>query len=142
MAKERIKVQREDFDTGAEIEEMKRSSNSVGAIVSFIGVARDFSRGKRIKELYFEYYPGMAEKKLSEIREKAIRDFKLIDAKIIHRYGKIDINENIVLIITCSEHREHAFKACRWLIDELKKVVPIWKKEVSEEGEAWIEEHP
>ncbi len=68
--------------------------------------------------------------------------FDLLNLAIIHRYGKIDINENIVLIISSSEHRPEAFAACRFCIDELKQIVPIWKKEITTEGEIWVEEHP
>lgn len=139
---EKIRVQKEDFSADEEIKKAKLKSKNIGGIVIFLGTAREFSKGKNIKKLYFEHYPGMAERKLEEIRKKAVRKFKLIDARIIHRYGEIKIGENIVLILAAGEHREEAFKACKWLIDALKKVVPIWKKEVTREGDVWVEEHP
>jgi len=139
---EKIMVQRGDFSVDEEVKKAKLSSKNIGGIAVFLGTAREFSKGKNIEKLYFEHYPGMAEKKLEEIRKKAVRKFKLIDARIIHRYGEIKIGENIVLILAAAEHREEAFKACKWLIDELKKAVPIWKKEVTREGEVWVEEHP
>jgi len=139
---EKVRVQKGDFSADEEVKKAKLSSKNIGGIVIFLGTAREFSKGKNIEKLYFEHYPGMAEKKLEEIRKKAVRKFKLIDARIIHRYGEIKIGENIVLILAAGEHREEAFKACKWLIDELKKVVPIWKKEVTKDGEVWVEEHP
>ena len=111
-------------------------------MVAFLGTARDISKGKRINHLDFEHYPGMAEKQLSKLREEAITRFKILDAGIIHRVGRIEITENIVLIIAISEHRKEAFRACEWLIDELKKIAPIWKKESTEDGEVWVEQHP
>ncbi|TKS58196.1 MAG: molybdopterin biosynthesis protein MoeE [Nitrospira sp.] len=84
----------------------------------------------------------MAQKKLCEIRERALKDFDILDLLIIHRYGEITIGENIVLIIAGAEHRAEAFRACKWAIDELKQITPIWKLEHTPEGEVWIEEHP
>ncbi len=137
-----VRLQKEDFDIGQEIEKIKKFSRKTGAIVSFLGVAREFSKGKEIENLEFEIYQGMAETKLQELRQMTMEQFNILELKIIHRYGKIDINENIVLIIASAEHRSEAFSACRFCIDELKKIVPIWKKEMTTEGEVWVEEHP
>jgi len=137
-----IKVQREDFSIEEEIKKVKAKSRRIGGIVTFLGTVRDFSRGKEVKKLVFEHYPGMAEKKLVELREKALEKFDVIEVSIIHRFGEIGIGENIVLIIVGAEHRKDAFEACKFCIDELKKIVPIWKKEITTEGEIWIEEHP
>ncbi|NOZ77370.1 MAG: molybdenum cofactor biosynthesis protein MoaE, partial [Euryarchaeota archaeon] len=95
-----------------------------------------------VEKLVFEHYPGMAEKKLAELRERALEDFDVIEVSIVHRTGEIMPGENIVLIVVGAEHRADAFDACRWLIDELKKLVPIWKKEYSPDGQVWVEEHP
>ena len=84
----------------------------------------------------------MAEKKLAEIREKAIKDFGVIDMSIIHRVGPIDIGENIVLIIAVGEHRGETFKACEWAIAELKRTTPIWKRETTTKGEIWVQDTP
>lgn len=137
-----VRVQKEDFSADAEIDRIKKISTKIGGIVTFLGTARDISRGRTITELEFEHYPVMAEKKLNEIRDQSIKDFDIIDTIIIHRYGKIDISENIVLIVTAAIHRADAFTACRWCIDELKQITPIWKKEMTETGEVWVEEHP
>jgi len=111
-------------------------------VVTFLGIGRDHSKGKDIEGLTFEYYAGMAEKRLKQIREQAIRDFNLVECGIVHRYGDITLGEDIVLINAASSHRPEAFEACRWCIDELKRITPIWKKEFTPEGEVWVEEHP
>jgi molybdopterin synthase catalytic subunit/molybdopterin converting factor small subunit len=139
---QRARIQQEPFSIDQEIESLKRSSASVGAVVTFLGTTRDLSRNKSVAKLEFEHYPGMAEKKLREIRERAIREYGAIDALIVHRVGTIPVGENIVLIAVAAMHREEAFKACRFCIDELKRITPIWKKETSTEGETWVEEHP
>jgi molybdopterin synthase catalytic subunit len=137
-----VRVQRDDFSVGAEIDGMRRRHPRAGAVVAFLGTVREFSRGKTIRKLQYEHYPGMAEKKLLELREDALKKFGVLDVRIIHRVGELRVNDNIVLIVVSSEHRADAFDACRWCIDELKKKVPIWKKEVATTGEEWIEEHP
>ncbi len=137
-----IKLQKEDFSVEEVVNEIKKRSRNIGAVVTFLGVAREFSRGKKVSELEYEVYSEMAIKKLEEIRKEALEKFDIIDVFIIHRYGKIDINENIVLIVVAASHRKDAFNACMFCIDELKKRVPIWKKEKTEKGDVWIEEHP
>jgi molybdopterin synthase catalytic subunit len=137
-----IRVQKEPFSLDREMERLKQSSSSIGAIVTFVGTTRDISQGKQVAKLDFEHYPGMAEKKLAEIRERAIRVFGVIEVTIIHRIGTLPVGENIVLIAVASEHRDEAFRACRFCIDELKRITPIWKKETTPDGEVWVEEHP
>ncbi len=135
-----IKIQKEDFSIEEIFEEIKKRSRNIGAVVIFIGVAREFSRGRKVKKLYYEVFEEMAMKKLEEIRRKAIERYNLIDMIVIHRFGEIDINEKIVAIAAAAMHRKEAFEACMYYIDELKKIVPIWKKEITEEGEYWVEE--
>lgn len=137
-----IKIQKEDFLVDAEVKILRSKFNNTGAVVTFIGTAREFSKGKKIKELFFESYKEMALKKLEILREEAIKKFDIFDLAVIHRVGKINIIENIVLIIALAEHRKAAFKACEWAIDELKQTVPIWKKEITTDGDIWVEEHP
>ncbi len=138
----RVRVQREPFSLDREINELQGVSRSIGAVVSFLGTTRDISKDRRVARLEFEHYPGMAEKKLAEIRERAIKDYGVIDVTIIHRTGTIPVGENIVLIAVASGHRDEAFRACRFCIDELKRITPIWKRETTPEGEVWVEEHP
>jgi molybdopterin synthase catalytic subunit len=137
-----VRIQRENFSVDEEISRVKASSKSIGGIVTFLGTGRDISKGKKIMKLEFEHYPGMAEKKLQEIHKKAVDDFNLIEASIIHRIGTIEIGENIVLIVTAAQHRKDAFKACEWAISELKRITPIWKREITVDGEIWVEAHP
>jgi molybdopterin synthase catalytic subunit len=137
-----VRVQSEPFSLDAEVERIKGTSRSIGGIVTFLGTTRDVSRGESVAKLEFEHYAGMAEKKLAEIREAAIARFGLIDATIIHRVGTLPVGENIVLIVTAAEHRDEAFQACRFCIDELKRITPIWKKETTPDGVVWVEEHP
>lgn len=137
-----VRIQEKDFSVDAEIELVKKSSKRIGGIAVFLGTARDLSKGKDISGLNFEHYPGMAEKKLNEIRERAIKDFGIIELSIVHRVGKIEIGDNIVLIVAASEHRKEAFQACEFAIDELKRITPIWKKETTTTGEEWVEQHP
>ena len=138
----RVRIQKEPFSLDFEIEQLKQSSSTIGGVVSFLGTTRDLARGKAVSKLEFEHYPGMAERKLSGIRERAIREYGVIDVTIIHRVGTLPVGENIVLIAVAAVHRDEAFRACRFCIDELKRVTPIWKKETTPDGEVWVEEHP
>lgn len=137
-----VRVQRENFSIDQELDRVRSRSKRIGGIATFLGIARDRSRGRDVDGITFEHYEGMAQKKLREIRERALQDFDILELLIIHRYGEITIGENIVLIIAGAEHRADAFNACRWAIDELKQITPIWKMEHTPEGEVWVEEHP
>ncbi|SPP66790.1 molybdenum cofactor biosynthesis protein [Nitrospira lenta] len=137
-----VRVQRENFSIDQELDRVKSRSKRIGGIATFLGIARDRSKGRDVDSITFEHYEGMAEKKLREIRERALKDFDILELLIIHRYGEITIGENIVLIIAGAEHRAEAFQACKWAIDELKQITPIWKLERTPEGEVWVEEHP
>jgi molybdopterin synthase catalytic subunit len=137
-----VRVQQENFSIDAELDRVRRRSARIGGIAVFLGTARDRSKGRDVSGITFEHYEGMAQKKLREIRERALKDFDVIEVLILHRYGRIEIGENIVLIIVGAEHRAEAFRACQWCIDELKQITPIWKLEQTPEGEVWVEEHP
>jgi molybdopterin synthase catalytic subunit len=137
-----VRVQRENFSIDAEIDRVRARSKLIGGIAIFLGTARNRSKGHEVSGITFEHYEGMAQKKLREIRERALRQFDVLEVLIVHRYGPIEIGENIVLIIVGAEHRADAFKACRWCIDELKQITPIWKLEQTPGGEVWVEEHP
>ena len=137
-----VRVQRDNFSIDQEIDRVRAQSTRIGGIATFLGTARDWSKGREVSSITFEHYEGMAQKKLREIRERALQDFDVIEVLILHRYGTIDIGENIVLIVVGAEHRAEAFTACKWCIDELKKITPIWKLEQTPQGEQWVEEHP
>ena len=137
-----VRVQREDFSVDAEINRVRARSKRIGGVATFLGIARDRSKGRDIDSMTFEHYEGMAQAKLREIRERALKDFDIIEVAILHRYGEIGIGDNIVLIVVGAEHRAEAFRACEWAITELKRITPIWKREHTPEGEVWVEEHP
>lgn len=136
------RVQRENFSIDQELDRVRGRSKRIGGIATFLGIARDRSRGRDVDGITFEHYEGMAQKKLRDIRERALKDFDILEMLIIHRHGEITIGENIVLIIVGAEHRAEAFRACKWAIDELKQITPIWKLEHTPGGEVWVEEHP
>ncbi|MDH4184211.1 MAG: molybdenum cofactor biosynthesis protein MoaE [Nitrospinota bacterium] len=136
------RIQKEDFDITTEIRSLAGHGKSPGAVVSFLGTVRDFSRGKDVFKLVFEHYSPMAEMELDRLETQAREKFDIIDCLVIHRIGQIGLNENIVLIAVSSLHRPAAFEACAWMIDELKRRVPIWKHEYTAEGDHWVEEHP
>jgi molybdopterin synthase catalytic subunit len=137
-----VRVQREDFSVDAEINRVRGKSKRIGGISIFLGTARDQSKGREVDSITFEHYEGMAQMKLREIRERALKDFDIIEVAILHRYGEIGIGDNIVLIVVGAEHRAEAFRACEWAIAELKRITPIWKLEHTPQGEVWVEEHP
>ncbi len=127
--------------TQAMVEEKVRGAGC-GAIVSFLGTVRDFSRAKRIERLEYEAYPGMAEKKMAEIGETIATRWPGARVAIAHRVGRLAIGEVAVAIAVSTPHRPEAFEACRYAIDRLKRTVPIWKKEFTVDGEHWVEENP
>jgi len=131
-----IRIQREDFSVEEFVDLMR--GRDVGAIVTFLGVVRGFSRGRNVFELEYEVYHEMALKTLEEIRREAIERFNVKDVFIIHRFGRLKVGERIVLIVVGALHRKEAFEACSFCIDEIKRKVPIWKKEKTDVGEYWV----
>lgn len=113
-----------------------------GAIVVFDGIVRNHSRNRKTRYLEYESYEGMALSKLQELAAEATRKFAIRNVAIVHRLGRLEIGESSVLIAVFSAHRGAAFDACRWLIDTLKKTVPIWKKEYFEDGAVWADGEP
>ena len=133
-----IRVQREDFDVGAEIERLTQDRHDIGGVVSFVGLVRDMAGGAKIGAMTLEHYPGMTEKQLAEIEAEANRRWPLAASLIVHRYGRMEPGERIVLVVTASAHREAAFEACHFLIDWLKTKAPFWKLEDTDKGEKWV----
>ena len=134
-----IRVQREDFDVGAELDRLARGKPGIGGVVSFIGLVRDVAGEERVAAMTLEHYPGMTEKKLAEIELEAHRRWPLDASLIIHRYGRLEPGDRIVLVATASPHREAALAACNFLIDWLKTDAPFWKSEETPQGERWVE---
>ena len=139
---ESVRIQVEDFSQDAEIAALKASSKRIGGIARFTGCARDFSEGRAVSEISFEAYGSMALAEMRKLREDAIEKFALLDARIVHRVTTVGAGDNIVFIAAAAEHRAAAFDACRWMIDELKQRVPIWKKETTPQGASWVTPHP
>lgn len=135
---DKIVVQTEDFDLTTEVEFIKSSSPNVGAIVSFIGTVRDLNN-ESLVSLTLEHYPEMTEKSLESIANKARDKWELETITIIHRVGTLCIGDQIVLVITTSEHRQEAFDSCNFIMDYLKTDAPFWKKEISDKEEKWVE---
>ena len=134
-----IKVQREDFNVGAELAALTAGRTDVGGVASFIGLVRDRAGGADVGAMTLEYYPGMTEKKLAEIEAEAQRRWPLQASLIIHRYGRLEPGERIVLVATASPHRQAALEACAFLIDWLKTKAPFWKLEETAAGPQWVE---
>jgi len=132
----------DDFDMGAETNAVVHRNPKAGGTVAFLGTVKEFSKGERILKLEFTHYAGMAEAELEKLEKEALEKFGALECLIIHRLGEIPLNGNIVLVIAAAVSRGAAFDACEWMIDELKKRVPIWKKEFAESGSHWVEEHP
>ena len=135
----RVCVQAEDFDTGAEVSRLAAGGDSVGAVVSFVGVVRGESGGEPLLALQLEHYPGMTEQELSRIAREATGRWQLSAVTIIHRVGVLRPKDQIVLVVTASAHRQAAFDGCAFVMDYLKTQAPFWKKEIRASGEYWIE---
>lgn len=134
---DKIIVQTEDFDLASEVELIKSTNSSIGAVVSFIGTVRDLT-SESLVSLTLEHYPGMTEKSLRSIAEKARKKWEIESVTIIHRIGTLGIGDQIVLVITSSKHRQAAFDSCNYIMDFLKTDAPFWKKEVSDKEEKWV----
>lgn len=134
-----VRVQSDDFDVSAEIRALRAGRSDVGAVASFIGVMRDFNAGSGVTALTLEHYPGMTEKALQQIADEAHARWRLQDALIVHRVGRLLPADQIVLVVTLSAHREEALAACAFIMDYLKTRAPFWKKECTPAGERWVE---
>ncbi|PAU39359.1 molybdopterin synthase catalytic subunit [Vibrio coralliilyticus] len=135
---ERVSVQFEDFSVGAEYEALAQGTAS-GAVVTFVGKVRDMNLGDNVTGLSLEHYPGMTEKALGEICQQAEQRWPLLDVRVIHRVGDLDIGDQIVFVGVSSAHRSAAFEACEFIMDYLKTKAPFWKKERTTEETRWVE---
>jgi molybdopterin synthase catalytic subunit len=134
-----IRVQEQAFDVGQEIYTIKRGKLRIGGTAVFVGSVRDINLGTGVSAMTLEHYPGMTEKSLADIETQARLRWDLNDVLIVHRYGRMEPGEDIVLVICCSEHREAAFEACQFLMDWLKTKAPFWKLEEGEGASSWVE---
>ncbi len=115
------------------------AEGNVGALLTFRGVVRPFSEGKRVIKLYYDYYEELAVKQLEEIRREAIEKFGVIDALVFHRVGEAKVGDLVLFVVVASERRKNGFEALRWIVDRVKSGVAIWKKEYFEGEERWVE---
>jgi molybdopterin synthase catalytic subunit len=134
-----VRVQTEDFDVSAEMLTLRKRNPKIGAVASFVGVVRDLNDGDSVSTLTLEHYPGMTEKSLEAIVQQAKERWDIYDALIVHRVGTMRPLDQIVLVIVTSAHRGESFQACEFLMDYLKTRAPFWKKEVTQEGERWVD---
>ena len=133
-----IRVQHEDFDSAALQRELLAGRRDVGAVATFIGLVRDLE-GDSLEQMELEHYPGMTEKALQDIAERAGARWQIADLAIVHRVGALKPADQIVLVMVASAHRGDAFAACEFIMDYLKTEAPFWKKETSSQGEKWVE---
>jgi molybdopterin synthase catalytic subunit len=134
---ELIRVQREDIDVDAVLESVRTLGS--GCVVGFLGTVRDTSEGRAVERMSVEVYEDMAVRQLSAIRDEAVERFGVHRVSVVHRYGDLLVGDSIVYIAVSAGHRDEAFTACRYVIDELKERVPLWKKEYTANGEVWVE---
>jgi molybdopterin synthase catalytic subunit len=134
----KIVVQSEAFDLGAEVDAMRAGRTDIGAIASFVGLARDMNEGSGVAAMTLEHYPGMTEKALAKLIDEANARWALLDVTVIHRIGRLLPGDPIVLVAVASPHRGEAFAACEFIMDYLKTQAPFWKKEETPEGERWV----
>ena len=134
-----IRIQDADFDIAGEIARLSEGRTDIGAVVSFTGICRGSEDGHDIAALTLEHYPDMAEAEIRRHAEQAMARWPLQGLTIIHRFGRIEPGQNIVLVVTASSHRQAAFEAAEFLMDYLKTSAPFWKREESAKGTNWVE---
>ena len=133
-----IEITSDDFSVDRALSRLR--NREMGCIVTFVGVVRGESNGRNVRRMEIQVYDQMARRQLEAIRGEAMDRFGAEEVDIIHRVGSLEVSDNIVMIAVGAAHRSEAFDACRYVLENLKKRVPIWKKEVTEEGDFWIEE--
>jgi len=134
-----IRIQNEPIDPAAEQDALRRGQPQVGALVAFVGLMRDINDGAAVRTMTLEHYPGMTERALEAIAAEAGERWELEGVRILHRVGRLEPQEPIVLVAVTSRHRQDAFRACEQIIDYLKTDAPFWKKERTASGERWVE---
>ena len=132
-----IRVTPERLDPEEAIEAVRR--DEAGAVDVFLGVVRNTNKGRAVDHLVYDAYPSMAEKTMRELAEEAVERFDLADSAVLHRTGRLEIGETSLLVAVSAGHRAATFEAGHWLVNEIKRRVPVWKKEVWADGEEWIE---
>ena len=134
-----VRIQEADFDLNAELTALRAGDARIGALASFVGLVRDINDGAGVSEMTLEHYPGMTEKALEAIVEEAKARWDIYGALVIHRVGKLQPCDQIVMVAVTSAHRGEAFAACEFIMDYLKTRAPFWKREVTPEGARWVD---
>lgn len=131
-----FEITSQPIDVNAVAESVRRDED--GAVVTFLGVVRNLNRGKQVLHMEYEAYPEMAIGKMREIGEEIGSRWGLRHVAMVHRTGRLEVGDASVVIAVAAPHRQEAFEACRYAIDRLKEIVPVWKKEVYADGEMWL----
>lgn len=135
----RVFIQAEDFDLGTETAQLRAHDGGVGAVVAFVGTVREHSSGTAVSAMELEHYPGMTEAAIEAMVDEALARFDIRAARVIHRIGRLEARDQIVLVAVTSAHRGQAFQACEFLMDYLKTQAPFWKKEHTPDGALWVD---
>jgi molybdopterin synthase catalytic subunit len=139
MAGARVSIQVEDFDLQREIGALRGGDARVGAVCSFIGTVRDRNDGSAVASMELEHYPGMTEKAIEAMIDEAHCRFDILGARVVHRVGLLQPQDQIMMVAVISAHRGQSFQACEFLMDYLKTQAPFWKKEQTPEGARWVD---
>ena len=134
-----VRIQEADFDVAAELAALQAGRADIGALASFTGCVRGGAAEEGLTALTLEHYPGMTERAIEAMVAEAFRRFRMLDARVIHRVGRLEAGARIVLVVVASSHRRDAFQACEFLMDYLKTQAPFWKKEQTPEGARWVD---
>ena len=135
-----LNIQEEDFDIATEYAALLKSASNTGAIITFVGLVRDTEQG--LKHMLLEHYPGMTENVIQQIIDTAAQRWNIDEPRVIHRVGELQPTEQIVFVGVSSTHRSDAYAACEYLMDQLKTRATLWKKEVTTDGEQWLDSKP
>jgi len=141
----RVRIQTEDFDLSTEVAALRAGDGGVGAVCSFVGTVRDHNAGQAggaaeaVSAMELEHYPGMTERAIEAMIDEAFQRFDLRGARVIHRVGLLQPQDQIVLVVVSSAHRGESFKGCEFLMDYLKTQAPFWKKESTPDGARWVD---
>ena len=142
MSQPNVVIQTEDFDVSTEIAALRAGDGRVGAVCSFVGTVRDRNgpaAAGSVQAMELEHYPGMTEKAITQMIDAARQRFDILGARVIHRVGVLQPQDQIVLVVVSSAHRGESFQACEFLMDYLKTQAPFWKKETTPDGARWVD---
>ena len=139
MSSARVFIQTGDFDLQQEVAALHAGDGRVGAVCTFVGTVRDRNHGSDVSSMELEHYPGMTEKAIEAMIDDAHRRFDILGARVVHRIGRLEPPDRIMMVAVVSAHRGQSFQACEFLMDYLKTQAPFWKKERTPEGARWVD---